>query len=147
MQEMQETQVRSLAREDPLEKGTANPLQNSCLEYLIDRGTWCVVIHGVTKNRTCLSCKHTHTHTHTHLTSRMCIFLYWSRAHPSDIIFNSIISIKISPNKGTFWDTENEDFNRWVLRGQNSTLNRVYIRSMEQYATGRDACLMILKVS
>ena len=29
---MQETQVQSLAREDPLEKGTGTPLQYSCLE-------------------------------------------------------------------------------------------------------------------
>ena len=29
---MQETQVRSLGREDPLEKGTVTPLQYSCLE-------------------------------------------------------------------------------------------------------------------
>ena len=28
---MRETQVRSLNQEDPLEKGTANPLQYSCL--------------------------------------------------------------------------------------------------------------------
>ena len=30
--EMRETQVRSLAGEDPLEKGHGNPLQYSCLE-------------------------------------------------------------------------------------------------------------------
>ena len=29
---MQETQVQSLSREDPLEKGNGNPLQNSCRE-------------------------------------------------------------------------------------------------------------------
>ena len=36
---IQETQVRSLDWEDPLEKGMAGyPLQNSCLENPMDRG-------------------------------------------------------------------------------------------------------------
>ena len=45
-----ETQVRSLGREDPLEKeiathsstgeGNGNPLQYSCLENSMDRGAW-----------------------------------------------------------------------------------------------------------
>ena len=37
---MQETQVWSLGREDPLEKEMANPLQYSCLENPLDRGAW-----------------------------------------------------------------------------------------------------------
>ena len=40
MQGIQETQVRSLDREDPLEKEIANPLQYSCLENPMDRGAW-----------------------------------------------------------------------------------------------------------
>ena len=32
-----------------------NPLQYSCLEYLMDREEWWVTIHGVTKNQTQLS--------------------------------------------------------------------------------------------
>ena len=35
----QETQVRSLGQEDPLEKGSY-PLQYSCLENPMDRGVW-----------------------------------------------------------------------------------------------------------
>ena len=49
--ETQQTQVRSLGQEDPLEKEMAlfllkelNPLQNSCLETSMDRGA-CVTIH------------------------------------------------------------------------------------------------------
>ena len=34
----QETRVRSLGQEDPLEKGMANPLQHSCLENPKDEG-------------------------------------------------------------------------------------------------------------
>ena len=37
---MQETQVWSLGREDPLEKGMATPLQYSCLENSMVRGAW-----------------------------------------------------------------------------------------------------------
>ena len=35
---VQETQVRSLGWEDPLEKEMATPLQYPCLENLMDRG-------------------------------------------------------------------------------------------------------------
>ena len=35
---MWETRVRSLGREDPLEKEMANPLQYSCLENPMDGG-------------------------------------------------------------------------------------------------------------
>ena len=42
----QESQVQSLGQEDPLEKRmAAYPLQYSCLENSMDRGT----VHGVTK--------------------------------------------------------------------------------------------------
>ena len=46
---VQETQVRSLGWEDPLEKGTAYPLQDSCLEDSMDRGAWWATVHGVAK--------------------------------------------------------------------------------------------------
>ena len=35
---MQESWVRSLGWEDPMEKGNGSPLQDSCLENSIDRG-------------------------------------------------------------------------------------------------------------
>ena len=37
---MQETQVRSLGWEEPLEKGMVYPLQYSCLENPMDREAW-----------------------------------------------------------------------------------------------------------
>ena len=37
---MQETWVQSLGWEDPLEKGYDYPLQYSCLENPMDRGSW-----------------------------------------------------------------------------------------------------------
>ena len=37
---MQETQVRVLGQEDPLEKGTVTRLQYSCLENSMDCGAW-----------------------------------------------------------------------------------------------------------
>ena len=42
-----ETRVRSLAQEDPLEKGNGNPLQNSCLENPMDRGAWWATVQGL----------------------------------------------------------------------------------------------------
>ena len=47
---MQESSVRSLGWEDPLEKGMA--FQCSCLENPMDRGAWWATVHGVTKRRT-----------------------------------------------------------------------------------------------
>ena len=36
-------------------EGNGNPLQYSCLENPMDRGTWWATVHGVAKNRTRLS--------------------------------------------------------------------------------------------
>ena len=47
---MWETQVRSLVREDPLEKEMYSHLENP-----IDRGAWQATVHGVTKSWTRLS--------------------------------------------------------------------------------------------
>ena len=33
-------------------RGHSNPLQYSCLENSMDRGTWQATVHGVTKNQT-----------------------------------------------------------------------------------------------
>ena len=54
---MQETQVRSLGGEDPLEKGmgTHYPLQYSCLENSMDTGAWRAIVHEVAKSWTRLS--------------------------------------------------------------------------------------------
>ena len=41
----------SRSRRSPRE-GNGGPLQYSCLENSIDRGTWRAVIHGIAKNRT-----------------------------------------------------------------------------------------------
>ena len=46
---MQEMQVQSLGREDPLEEELANPLQYSCLGNPTDRGAWQATVHVVTK--------------------------------------------------------------------------------------------------
>ena len=57
---MQETQIRSLGREVPLEigKGNGYPLQYSCLENPMDRRAWQVTVHKVAESdRT----EHTHT--------------------------------------------------------------------------------------
>ena len=53
---MQETWLRSLGWEDPLEKEKATPLQDSGLENSMD-----CIVHGVTKSWTQLSDLHFHT--------------------------------------------------------------------------------------
>ena len=52
---MQETQIRSLGREDNAEEGNGYPFQYSCLENSIDRGAWRATVHGVAKSRLQLS--------------------------------------------------------------------------------------------
>ena len=55
---MQETQVRSLGWEDPLEKTILereDSLQYSCLENPRDREAWLGTVHGVTKGQKQLS--------------------------------------------------------------------------------------------
>ena len=55
---VQETRVRSLGWEDPLEKEMATPLQYPCLENLMDRGAWWATVHGVEKSQAQLSDYH-----------------------------------------------------------------------------------------
>ena len=58
---MQETWVRSLGWEDPLEEGMA--IHSSILAWRIpmDRGAWQATVHGVAKSRTRLSDTTQHT--------------------------------------------------------------------------------------
>ena len=44
---MQETQVRFLGREDPIEKGMATHSSILGLENIMDRGTWWATVPGV----------------------------------------------------------------------------------------------------
>ena len=45
-------------------KGNSNPLQYSCLENPMDRGTWRATVHRVTKNQTWLKWLSTYAHTY-----------------------------------------------------------------------------------
>ena len=49
MQEMQEAHIRSLGREDPLEKD-GNPFQYSCLEDTVDSRAWRAAAPGVSES-------------------------------------------------------------------------------------------------
>ena len=54
-------QVQSLGEDDTyLGGGNGNPLQYSCLENPMDRGTWQATVHGVTKSQTGLVTYHAH---------------------------------------------------------------------------------------
>ena len=52
---MQETQVRSLGWEDPLEEGMATLSSILAWRILMDREAWLATVLGVTKSRTRLS--------------------------------------------------------------------------------------------
>ena len=52
---MQETWVRSLGWEDPLEEGMATHSSILAWRIPMHRGTWCAAVHGVTKSQTRLS--------------------------------------------------------------------------------------------
>ena len=52
---MQETWVRSLGQEDPLEEEILDPLQYSCLENPMGGGAWWATVHGATKSQRRLS--------------------------------------------------------------------------------------------
>ena len=52
---MQETWVRFLGKEDPLEKKVA--MQYSCLENPMYRGVWQATVHGVARDRHSLATK------------------------------------------------------------------------------------------
>ena len=54
---MQETQVRFLGWEDPLEKEMVTASSYSCLENPMDRGAWKAIVHGVTRVRHDLATK------------------------------------------------------------------------------------------
>ena len=47
---MQETQVQSLAQEDPSGEGNGNALQYSCLENPMDGGDWLATVHVIAKS-------------------------------------------------------------------------------------------------
>ena len=55
---MQETRVRSLGQEDPLEEEMAT--QYSCLENTMDRVAWWAIVHRVVKSQTRLKRLSTH---------------------------------------------------------------------------------------
>ena len=52
---VQETWVRSLGWEDPLEEGMATHSSILAWRIPIDRGAWQATVHGITKSQTLLS--------------------------------------------------------------------------------------------
>ena len=57
---MQETQVQSRGREDPLEKEMATHSSILAWRIPMNRGAWWATVHGITKSRTQLSNWHTY---------------------------------------------------------------------------------------
>ena len=61
---MQETWIRSLDWEDPLEKSMATHSSILVWRIPMDRGAWQAIVHGVTKSWTRLKQLSTRTHTY-----------------------------------------------------------------------------------
>ena len=76
---MQATQVWSLGREDPLEKGMATHSSILAWRIPMDKGAWRATVHGVEKSRTRLS---THTHTEWEKVEYWFLFLRPKKAAP-----------------------------------------------------------------
>ena len=72
---MQETRVRSLGREDPLEKEMATHSSILAWRIPIDRGAWWAAVHGVAGNQTQFSYTHTHTYVVVQSLSHVQLFL------------------------------------------------------------------------
>ena len=62
MQEMQKTWVWSLGWEDTLKEGMATSSSILAWRIAMDRGEWCVTVHGVAKSKTQLKWLSIHTH-------------------------------------------------------------------------------------
>ena len=52
---MQETWIRFLGWEDPLQEGMATHFSILAWRLSMDRGAWCATVHGVAKSQTRLS--------------------------------------------------------------------------------------------
>ena len=68
---MQETCVRSLGWEDPLEEGMATHSSILAWRIPMDRGAWWATVHGVTESRTQVS-----THTYIHRPNHMAYSIF-----------------------------------------------------------------------
>ena len=109
MQEMQETRVRALGWEDPLEK---DPLQYSCPENRMDRGAWRTTVHGVAKESD--TPKHTRTRSDTHpggLTQTEKMHLRWLSiprfpgfdSYPKTLFSNKAIQDRDMESSLSYW--------------------------------------------
>ena len=93
MSVMQETRFDPWVGKIPGE-GNGYPLQHSCLENSMDRGTWWVIAHGIAKSQTWLSDWHSHTQQSASLTlvkgdSRLfsCLIFSWCGTELLEITF------------------------------------------------------------
>ena len=96
MQETEETRVRSLGREEPLQEEMAThssilvwKWQFSWMEISMDRGAWKAIVHRVAKNQTWLS-TYTHTHSHSHTRTFPQVFL--NLKQPSPVFWQQILT-------------------------------------------------------
>ena len=126
MQEMQEKQVSSLGREDPLEVGLAT--YSSILAWRIptDRGAWWATVHRVAKSRTWL--KQLSTCIHVEKMNRdvcnewikwteKCIINKWTRCVTNEL--NEHISYE--------WNKQS-DYNEWLKLAANGRCLEIPVR-------------------
>ena len=95
---MQETQVRSLGQEDPLEGEHGNPLQYSCLGNPMDRGAWQTIVLGVAKSWIWLK----RLSMHAHCVIIACIF--FTRASLVVQLVNNLPAMQETPVQFLSWE-------------------------------------------
>ena len=78
-----------------LGEGHGNPFQYSCLENLMDRGTWQATVHRVTQSQTQLKWLSLCTHTHTHSLSHRMLHVALS--------YLTFIMLRYALSMPTFW--------------------------------------------
>ena len=111
-------------------EGHGNPLQYSCLEYLMERGTWWATVHRVTRSRTQLKRLGMHTHTETQYTG-FCWAISRQKRHQHNK--NRFVSLPlcvhafqdsgvyVAPKKWPYWDGQTFSPYSWVQRNSQFT--------------------------
>ena len=96
MQETEETWVRSLGREDPLEKVTATRSSILRLGSPMDRGAWQPTVHGVTTSWTRLNTDaYRHTNTEKNRVISLCVFLLISMEALSEFSLTFLFTLLV----------------------------------------------------
>ena len=92
---MQETWVRSLGWEDPLEEGRQTPSSILAWRISMDRGAWQVTVHGVAESRTQL--KQLSTYAHAITTNDLQISVAYNNNYLFLTLVTHLVNVSLIP--------------------------------------------------